>query len=571
LLNRTYNSIYFFLWIYTLPLTGVFAQHNENSFQLHNPIKNKELLLAGTFGELRSNHFHAGIDIKTNGREGLSIYAADSGFVSRIKISTGGYGKALYIEHPNGLTTVYAHLSRYSDKIEELIRKHQYQVKKYEVELFPKRDEIQVEQNEIIAYSGNTGGSSGPHLHFEIRKSAGQIPMNPLKFGIHVQDKTPPSIRSLYAYPVKTNSIINKSQVPVKIPIKRADNSRFSTDSILVSNSLGLGLNSFDRQDLTYNKNGPHQIKVWHKQRLIQHYLFESFTFSETKKINELIDYRRLINTKERVLKLFTSKEFSGSSIIQKQENKGIIEIKNGEKGFVEIELIDFNENKTTIRIPYKGMTQEVSVPKPKIELTPYFVDYQKAFNWKKNDFEVRFKPSSFVKDTYLNLNLEGDIIEIDRESRYLKQRFKILRYLNEKDSLKGKKYFFRKAKNNREYPVMTREVNEAIIAETSILGVYGIGIDTIKPTLKTVNFKKDQSIRNYKLLKLKTSDNQTGIKSYNAYFNDNWILMSYEPKTSTLTINADELNFIEPQQELKVIVEDFKNNKQELILNIKK
>ena len=304
---------------------------------------------------------------------------------------------------------------------------------------------------------------------------------------------------------------------------------------------------------------------------LIQHYLFESFTFSETKKINELIDYNRLINTRERVLKLFTSKEFTGSSIIQKQDNNGIIEIKNGEKGLIEIELIDFNENKTTIRIPYKGMTQEVSIPKPKIELTPYLVDYQKAFNWKKNNFEVRFKPNSFVEDTYLNLNLDEDVVEIDRESRYLKQRFKILRYLDEKDSLRGKKYFFRKAKNNREYPVLTREVNEAIVAESSILGKYSIGVDTIKPTLRNVNFKKDQSIRNYKLLKLKTSDSQTGIKSYNAYFNDNWILMSYEPKTSTLTIDTDELNFIEPQQELKVIVEDFKNNKQELILNIKK
>ena len=133
----------------------MFAQHSENNFQLHNPV-NKELLLAGTFGELRSNHFHAGIDIKTNGREGMSVYAANNGFVSRIKISTGGYGKALYIEHPNGFTTVYAHLSQYSDKIEELIREHQYKVKKFEIELFPKQNEIQIDRNELIAYSGNT-------------------------------------------------------------------------------------------------------------------------------------------------------------------------------------------------------------------------------------------------------------------------------------------------------------------------------------------------------------------------------------------------------------------------------
>ena len=569
-MNSTTYSFCFFLLICALPHTDTFAQKNENSIELNNPI-NKELLLAGTFAELRSNHFHAGLDIKTNGREGLSVYAAEEGFVSRIKVSTGGYGKALYIEHPNGLTTVYAHLSRYSDKIEEVVQKKQYQNKKYEVELFPERDAIKVERNEIVAFSGNTGGSSGPHLHFETRKSAGQIPVNPLKYGIQVQDKTPPSIRSLYAYPLGTNSVINNSQIPVKLPLKRADNSNFSTDSISVTSGIGLALNSFDRQDLTYNKNGVHQIKVWNNEKLIQVYSFESFSFSETKKINELIDYSRLINTRERVFRLFTSKAFTGSSIIVKQENNGQIDINNGESGQLKIELVDFNENKTNILIPYKGVDQEIKITKPKIELTPYFVDHQKAFTWKKSDVELRFQANSFLNDTYLNLNLDEDYVEVDQENKYLKQRFKIMRYLDEKDSLKSKKYFYRKAKNNREYPINTREVNNAIVAESSILGVYGINIDTIKPSLRTQNFKANQSIKNYKLLKFKTSDTQTGIKSYNAYFNDDWVLMSYEPKTSTLTIDTEHLKFNEPAHELKVIVEDFKNNVQELRLNIKK
>ena len=450
-------------------------------------------------------------------------------------------------------------------------KKKQYQNKKYEVELFPERDAIKVERNEIVAFSGNTGGSSGPHLHFETRKSAGQIPVNPLKYGIQVQDKTPPSIQSLYAYPLGTNSVINSSQIPVKLPLKRADNSNYSTDSISVTTGIGLALNSFDRQDLTYNKNGLHQIKVWNNEKLIQVYSFESFSFSETKKINELIDYSRLINTRERVFRLFTSKAFKGSSIIVKQENNGQIDINNGESGQLKIELVDFNENKTNILIPYKGGDQEIEITKPKIELTPYFVDHQKAFTWKKSDVELRFQANSFLNDTYLNLNLDEDYVEVDRENKYLKQRFKIMRYLNEKDSLKSKKYFFRKAKNNREYPINTREVNNAIVAESSILGVYGINIDTIKPSLRTQNFKANQSIKNYKLLKFKTSDTQTGIKSYNAYFNDDWVLMSYEPKTSTLTIDTEHLKFSEPAHELKVIVEDFKNNVQELRLNIKK
>ena len=160
-----------------------------------------ELIPSGTFGELRSNHFHAGIDFKTKQRQGLKVYTAAEGYISRIKISHFGYGKALYITHPNGYVSVYAHLKKFSDKIEKFIKNCQYQKESYEIEEFLSPNELIIEKDEVVAYSGNTGSSGGPHLHFEIRDNE-ERPINPMLFGINIKDTRRPLVQALYAYPL---------------------------------------------------------------------------------------------------------------------------------------------------------------------------------------------------------------------------------------------------------------------------------------------------------------------------------------------------------------------------------
>jgi len=172
-------------------------------------------LLSGTFAELRSNHFHSGLDIKTQQRRGLKVKASATGFVSRIKVSHFGYGKALYITHPNGYTTVYAHLQKFSPDIEAYVKQQQYKKESYQIELFPKAGTLPVLKDNLIAYSGNSGGSGGPHLHYEIRDKQ-QRPMNPLLFGLDVKDTTNPIIKSIYAYPLDNQASINGSNTKQK-------------------------------------------------------------------------------------------------------------------------------------------------------------------------------------------------------------------------------------------------------------------------------------------------------------------------------------------------------------------
>ena len=190
---------------------------NQNVLaQKYTPPFDFKMLLSGTFGELRSNHFHSGIDIRTQGVEGHKVKAIADGYISRIKISTSGFGKAIYITHPRtGHTSVYAHLQKFSSKIDGIVKKEHYKQESFEIDFFPNKDALQIKQGEIIALSGNSGGSGGPHLHFEIRDTKSEHPINPLQFGFDITDNMAPVLEKLKIYAFDTTLIngYNKSKI----------------------------------------------------------------------------------------------------------------------------------------------------------------------------------------------------------------------------------------------------------------------------------------------------------------------------------------------------------------------
>lgn len=204
------------------------AQDNIPTDYFKDPL-DIPIILAGDFGELRGGHFHSGLDIKTQHRQGLSVHASGSGSVSRIKIQRFGYGKAIYVQHPNGYTSVYAHLSRFSPEIEAYVKAQQYAQESYDIELYPKPGQLKVDQGELIAYSGNTGGSTAPHLHFEIR-DASQRPMNPMLFGIDVPDSSNPLVSDLMVYPLGDSSQVNQSQYRQELRLTKQSDGSFMSE-----------------------------------------------------------------------------------------------------------------------------------------------------------------------------------------------------------------------------------------------------------------------------------------------------------------------------------------------------
>ncbi len=259
--------------------TSAFSQENSPYPPLDIPIK-----LSGTFGEFRPTHFHAGIDIKTQGKEGFEVRAIDAGSIRRIRVATSGYGKCVYIEHNNGTTSVYAHLKKFAPKIEAYVKEQQYAQEQYLIQQFPKRNEIPIDANELIGYSGNTGSSQGPHLHFELRNTKNERPLNPLQLGYNIPDSIRPIVQGLYHYKIGEYGTALKTE----IPLERKNDSTYAAELKQLAGPTGFGIRLFDRQDLSYNRNGIYKASLWVNGSKRFSYVFDSIDFQDGKKLMHL-------------------------------------------------------------------------------------------------------------------------------------------------------------------------------------------------------------------------------------------------------------------------------------------
>ena len=312
------------------------------------------MILAGTFGELRTAHFHSGMDFKTQQKEGLKVYTSAPGYVSRIKVSNWGYGKALYITHPNGYTTVYAHLKKFNKKIEAYLKKKQYALEKDEIQLFPKKEQIQISKDEVIAYSGSTGGFIAPHLHFEIRNTKTENIINPMHFGLVPSDNKRPVINHLRAYILKDSSHINKSEIAIPISIRQTQTGIYQAETVHAFGNIGFGINTYDQQDGAMNKNGIYKLEMFINGKKTFSHKVETFSFEESKYINLLIDYPFYAAHKRKYQKTFIHKK-NKLSTYNRDLSDGTILVKEGSAYQVEIRVIDFAGNRASLYIPVSG------------------------------------------------------------------------------------------------------------------------------------------------------------------------------------------------------------------------
>ena len=505
-------NILFFL----ISITSLLAQNNQR-----NPL-DYESILSGTFGELRTNHFHSGIDIKTKGKEGSKIYAFSEGYVSRIKISKGGYGKAIYIKHIDGKTTVYAHLKRFSKKIEKIVKTKQYLKENYEIEIFPGLNEIKISNNELIAFSGNTGGSSGPHLHFEIR-DINQKPLNPLNYGIDVQDNRSPSILGLKIYSLYKNMEIKNSK---NLTFYKKDKNSYITDTIQSIGALGFGVQTIDRQDLASNKNGVYKINTYIDNDTLISIDFNKFSFEETKHINRYIDYLEFKRNKKRFQKLFIQKN-NPLSIYKKERNQGVVSLIENSRHLITIEVIDFNQNITKLFIPIKGtLDTDILNNDNKIKIgdsNKLFINRNKKYILNQHNSSLHIEKETFYRNLFIKKNSTKDTLNLGSDTVPLLKSFKIkFKKPNYKNSYIG----IQNDKSNKLSFVSSTIKEDSIIAFSKRLGKYIVSRDTINPTITPLGFSKNDWISNLDYLKFQVRDTQTGIKNYRATINNKWVLM---------------------------------------------
>lgn len=513
--------------------------------------------LSGNFGELRPNHFHAGFDLKTQSREGLLVYAAADGYVSRIKISHGGYGKAIYITHPNGFTTVYGHLQSGYGEIENYIKKEQYKAKSYEIEVFPLPTDLLVSQKDIVAISGNTGGSDGPHLHFEIRDTKTEKIINPMLFGFDkwIKDTKKPFLMGLYAYPLDENSTVNQSKIPLLLTYDIQSNNDYVVEKINATGKIGFGLVIQDYDDVSWNSNGIYKIQSYLNGSPKFGYQFDTFSFDESRFVNAIIDYKKYKVEGKRVQKLFLT-NLIPLSILTTVENNGILNVNSNTTQNYRVEILDFQNNVTKVCFPIYYSNLPVSLPdKPKT--TKYFVKSNRENIFALENVIVTIPPNTFYEDFDMNFEISNGIINLHKDIVPAHTSFNLTiedTISSEKDREKmfiayfdGKKYIH----------YTTKQYKNTFSIYTKTLGQYKLMKDTIAPTISIAKSIEGKWISNQKNIDLTISDDLSGIKMYEGYLNGNWILFEYESKLKRLRHSFDDGIVAEGKNDLKVIVTD--------------
>lgn len=547
-----YRLFFIFLFFFSIASSQQKIPQNDFRSPLDIPI-----ILSGTFGELRSNHFHSGIDIKTKQKEGFEVFAIGDGHVSRIKIQHWGFGKALYVTHTNGYTSVYAHLKKLAPKLEAYLKKQQYNKESYEIQLYPKADELVLKKGEVIAYSGNSGSSGGPHLHFEIRDAASK-PMNPMLFGIEVKDSHNPTVNGVFAYALSDSAQINSSNKIVQLQLKKGkEKNSFVADKVFASGEIGLGVNSYDRQDLAFNKNGIYQLESYVNGVKNFSYNFKKFSFGESRYINTLIDYSRFKKKKQRVQRCFVTPA-NKLSIYNDVVNNGKIQIEEGKEYTVVLKVKDFKDNTTTITVPIVGKKQKIT-RKRKENITKNLVTRSDVHTLKEGDISVYIPKQTFYEDFYFDLSK-------DEKGRYKVHNDKVPAHKNfvitfdvSKYTAAERKKLFIASLNRKKRPSYSRTKKNGTKFTTSTknLGTYFLAKDTIPPKVKPVNFAKDKWISSKKYLKIKVTDDLSAVRSYRGTINGKWILFEYDAKKGMLTYDFNDVTFTEAKHNLKLIVTD--------------
>lgn len=535
---------------------SLFAQTDYPKDYFRSPL-DIPMQLSGNFGELRPNHFHAGFDLKTLQKEGLNVYAVADGYVSRIKISTFGNGKAIYITHPNGYTSVYGHLQRAVGPIEDFIKKSHYKERSFEIEMYLKPGQLVVKKGEIIALSGNSGASEGPHLHFEFRDNRTENIINPMFFGFDkmLKDTKKPILSSIYVYPLNEATTVNQSKRPLLLNLILQKDGTYLSDKVITNGKIGFGINTSDYDDVSYNKNGVYKVQAYYNGLANFGYQFDTYSFDEMRYVNAFIDYSRYKKTQQRIQKLFMKTPYK-LSVIKTDETNGILSVVPNLTALYRIEVSDFFGNVTTVSIPLKYDVQPSIISQEPV-LSKYLVKANKDFNFAKENISVFFPAGTFYEDFYLNFDVKNDTLFLHDDTVPAHSNFTISIEDKKHTEAQREKLFIGLIERIKTSYVPSFQKDAVFTAKVKTLGKYALVLDTIAPKINIAKPIEGKWLTDKKTLQLTISDSLSGIKSYNGYLNGNWILFDYDNKTKKITHDFSDGIVAEGSNELKLVVID--------------
>lgn len=533
------------------------------------------LYLSAPFGSLRDNHFHSGMDIRTYEKEGLPVYAVADGYVARIKYAPNGYGKAIYINHPNGYTSVYGHLQRAEGELASYIKRYQYEIERFDFDHFPGTGKLNVRKGQIIGWSGNSGGSTGPHLHFEIRDTKTEDVINPQLFGIPGVDVYQPFIKKVVVYSLDANAPAQLTTADISKNTVRlgADSIPTYIDTLNIgAGTIGFGLEAYDYLTNTNNEYSVYGITCVVDGKKRYAHKLDRFSFDDSRCINVHIDYAQYKETKTRIQKCFKD-DGNRITIYNYLRNKGRVPMPQDtivHEAFFTVADVDGRTN--SLRVFFRSVTNNIVRPaKPVSNVVAIFYPTKQNV-YRTKEVEIQIPPKALydtllfmykmlpaekfayspthqihAANTPLNSSI-GISVKMDPMSEPFKDKL-LLASLNTNGSVVavGGGY--------------DTEKNGWVTARTSTFSNILIVADSVAPVVRILNLTKDGVINDTLGLSIKVEDNLSGIASYKMTLNGKWVLTDYDAKNDVLTYLFDEKTVFNQKQEAIITVKDKKEN----------
>jgi len=543
---------------------SIFAVQLASAQNFIFPLDVRPPYLSANFGELRSNHIHSGIDFKTEQVEGKIVRAIDTGYIARVQLSPSGYGHVLYVAHPNGFTSVYAHLKAFEPRVDSLVRAYQYEKKKHSVDISFNPDQLPVAQGDQIGLSGNSGSSGGPHLHFEIRKTENQHALNPMLF-YDFSDYSRPKILRVGVYPMDSNSFVNHKQQKVFYETRSIGNGVFVIDApITLSGNIGFSVQGYDYMPGMSNLYGFYATSLICNNQTIYSRHIDEVDFATTSDINSLIDYEEHLASKRNYEKLFVEQN-NDLKIYAKLTNRGIYQTTDDDSAQCEIRVADIKGNTASIVIQFQqNHVDSLDVRTWKTKQLHSCVD---TFSFSLGNFQFKAKANSFFKDYTMNITVDSSVYSryyapvynIVTDQLIFKKAAEIIIPCSLPKQLQGKA-IIEKCKSKT--PVMTRfDASGYAHASIKTGGKYSVVVDTVPPYLKMI-MENGANMTAKKYIMFKMSDNYSGIATYNAYIDGVWQILDFDAKNAVVFLNFDDKTMeLVKTHTLKIVLEDLCHN----------